>query len=165
MWAPAAESGAFLMAEHYAQAHPEVSAFTVYAIGLKTESYASILAMSDKQTHILLCMAHEESNFRAGILGDHGTVMGVYQTPKVYYKKLRRFWRLRGVQLGAVSDVDTQVAFGVAEFYMHMEEAARAHEGIWGAVRRYNGSGPGARRYVKHVFKVYEKVFKRPREL
>ncbi len=153
------------MAEHYALVHPEVSAFSVYAIGLKTESYASILAMSDKQVHILLCMAHEESNYQAGILGDHGTVMGVYQTPKSYFKKLRKFWRLRGVRLGAVSDVDTQVAFGVAEFYMHMEEAARSHEGIWGAVRRYNGRGAQARRYVKKVFKVYAAVFKRPREL
>jgi hypothetical protein len=111
----------------------------------------------ERYTEIMLCMWHRESAFQQHL--NDGDSYGVTQVRKRYWKRLYKFWLDRGHVLGDISDPSTQAAFGVAMFHEHLK---LADGNPWEAVRRYNGSGPKAMRYLKRVRASYKRIYGRP---
>lgn len=142
-----------VMADWYEKHWHRDDGLVLYA-GQETERAASYLFIM-RHVPTMLCMWHRESQFRA-IAGDDGKSWGITQIVRRREAHWRRFWLNRGIELGSLDDPTTQIFFGVAEFQEHLD-LARGNE--WEAVRRYNGSGPSARRYARRVFLTRQRVF------
>lgn len=154
-----ASSGEKRLFAFYAKNYPEIQLEYLSEVVSDTKRYAKKLCLGG-ELDTLLSMAHRESHF--DMFADTRPVedsFGIYQTRIQYEGRLRRFWLNRGVTLGSIEDVETQCAFGVAEFWLHLQAAGG---NIWGAVRRYNGSGAAAHRHAKKVFISRRVIFGRP---
>lgn len=117
----------------------------------------SVMLCIGSQLDTELAMWHVESRFHPS--EDDGTSFGISQINPHREKEWRRFWARRHVYLPKITDPETQIAFGVAEF----QEKLRFTKGnVWTAVRRYNGGGPMARKYARTVFAARKKLFNKP---
>ena len=107
----------------------------------------------------LLAMYHIESRFDITALGDDKKCFGIGQTLITDEPKWRSFWKRRGIILGPDTNLETQVAFSVAEFQAKLQ---LAHGDLRESVRRYNGAGPRARNYAHLVMRARRIIFKHP---
>lgn len=136
----------------------EYSVADLSTLARSTEKYARLLCLQG-ELDTLLALAHREAQCRKDRLGDDGKSFGAYQTLLDDMEEFRGFWKRRGIKLRPVMDLDTQCAFGVAEFY---KKLLVSRGNVWGAVRRYNGSGPMAQRHARKVFVSRRVIFGRP---
>lgn len=151
-----AASPADKLVAFYARIEPGVDpGFLRYVAG-ETERLAKQVGQGDK-TETLLAMWHVESHYEQ--TADDGDSYGIAQTRKRYENRLRIWWLNRGTELGSIDDPTTQVAFGVAEFVEHWKYAEHDRNRLWETVRRYNGSGAGARHHAYKVFKARKAIF------
>lgn len=151
-----AASPADKLVKWYARNYPAVDPSYLRFVAAETESLAKRVGHGDK-VETMLAMWHVESHYRQD--ADDGDSYGVTQTRRRYEKRLRRWWLDRGVSLGSFADPTCQVAFGVAEFSQHWHYARRSNKRLWDTVRRYNGSGPGARKHAAKVFRARKMIF------
>lgn len=151
-----AASSADKLVAYYAKTDPSIDPMYLRYVAGETERLAKSVGHGDK-LETLLAMWHTESHFQQA--ADDGDSYGVAQTRKRYEKRLRTWWLKRGVPLGSLDDPTTQVAFGVAEFAEHWHYARNDKNRLWETVRRYNGSGPGARNHAKKVFRARKVIF------
>lgn len=147
----------------YERRYPAIQKEYVYEIAKTSMKWAQRLCLED-QLDTLLSMVHVESNdlnpYEDDRLGLRRS-LGFYQTREQYMPALRAFWKANGFDLGPNDSVDTQCAFGVAEFYMQLQ----IYKGsMWYAVKGYNGGGHKASEYAAVVFRFREKVFGRAHE-
>lgn len=152
-----------MLVAFYKAHHPEIQSAYLREVVHHTQKWAARLCLTH-EIDTILSMGHRESGFDPtaddiAITGPGKNSVGIYQTRKDYRPWLRAFWLKRGYRLGADDDVETQVAFGVAEFYVHL---GRSGGNVWGAVRRYNGSGHRAQEHARKVFVSRRVIFKRP---
>lgn len=112
-----------------------------------TQEAASILHI-EKQVDTLLAMWHRESTYNPSATDPKGASLGVCQTQPSDSRRLYRFWKLKGVELGPFSEIRTQVYFGVAVFNAKLQ---KSNGNVKDAVRRYNGSGNLAKIYAHRV--------------
>lgn len=126
----------------------------------QVEAYAGLLCIDD-QVDTILSMIKAESDFRPHVVGDDGRSHGIGQTLKEDFSRWRKFWRKRGVELGSFYELETQIAFCVAEFYDKLYQA-QPKGSVWSAVRRYNGWDRRSLRYLKRVKQFRGKIFHRP---
>lgn len=151
-----AASSADKLVAYYAKTDPSIDPVYLRYVAEETERLAKIVGHGDK-VETLLAMWHVESHFQQA--ADDGDSYGVAQTRKCYEKRLREWWSKRGVALGSIDDPTAQVAFGVAEFAEHWHYARNDQNRLWQTVRRYNGSGRGARAHAKKVFAARKAIF------
>jgi hypothetical protein len=155
--APSSQEKALLY--FYFKADPSVQPAFLSEVVHGTEKYAKKLGLSS-QVDTLLSMAHRESGFNP--YADDGLgkrrSLGFYQTREQYREMLYKFWLDRKVRLGPWDSVDTQCAFGVAEFWIKLQ-ASKGN--VWEAVRRYNGGGVKAREYAAKVMISRRAIFHR----
>jgi len=106
-----------------------------------TKHYAEILGWQD-WVPVFLCMWNEESHFSPGLanidrLGKAGE-FGIGQVMPDQMNGARRFWERRGVRLGSICEVDTQVALGLAVFAQKIRRSLSLRQ----AIHDYNGGEP-----------------------
>lgn len=154
-----------LLLKFYAKADPKVSPVYLREVVRTSEKWlkrASLLNQEDT----FLSMGHRESEFNmfaddVALTNKDNHSIGVYQTQEKLMPELRYWWHLRGYELGPNDSLDTQCAFGVAEFRIHLN---RADGNVYGGVRRYNGAGRNAHKYARNVFISRRVIFGRPHE-
>lgn len=112
---------------------------------------------TEEHFETMLSMWHRESAFDPKT--DDGDSIGVTQTRRRYFKRLRKQWLKLGVTLPSIKTVQTQCAFGVLEFKQHLGYAKGDEIE---AIRRYNGSGWRAKRYQKRVLRSRRIIFQIP---
>lgn len=128
-----------------------------------TKEAAALLCLSD-QVPTMLAMWVRESDFDPKaddqvLVGFKKRSLGVAQTRQSYIRDLREDWMKQGVRLGAFALPRTQVFLGVMEFRYKLKVSKG---NVAEAVRRYNGSGPKARKYVERVSRTRLKIFGSP---
>lgn len=117
--------------------------------------YSKILGI-DSAVDTELAIFHIESRFDPTASGDHNKSFGVGQTCREHEHRWRDYWKKRGVTLGPFESLETQVAFSVAELAFCL---SKSHGDLKGGVRRYNGAGPRARKYVVQVMRARRILF------
>ncbi len=126
----------------------------VLTCGRWTRYYARKTGV-EKHMATLLCMWHVESQF-LNVPGGDGKSFGRTQTCYGYQPDLRRWWATRGEALPGDNSIQTQMAYGVAEFVIK-QKAARGD--LWSTVRRYNGCGPDAIAHARKVFAARDRIY------
>lgn len=159
-WNHAGASTKGRLLRFYGKHYPKIQAEYLAEVDDAVEKWAQRLCLSS-EVDTMLSMIHRESHFDP--YADDGLgkrrSLGYMQTREEYMPMLREFWFEQGYHLGPDDSIDTQAAFGVAEFYMQLK---RSDGNILGAVRRYNGSGPKAQLYAQRVFISRRVIFGRP---
>jgi hypothetical protein len=117
--------------------------------------YSELVGL-ESQVDTELAVFHVESRFDPKCTGDHNRSYGIGQTARRQEKCWRAFWLRRGVKLGPIDSLETQVAFSVAELAFCIKKAGGD---VKDGVRRYNGAGPLARKYVVYVMRARRILF------
>lgn len=158
-----ASSNERLLLTYYAKHHPKMQAEYLRDVIGYTEKWMK-RARLESQVDTFLTMGDVESNFDPtcddkDIVGPKNNSIGIYQTQRKQMIDLRNWWLARGYELGNSEDIETQCAFGVAEFRIHLD---RQRGNLWSGVRHYNGGGVKAYRYASKVFRMRRVIFHRP---
>lgn len=120
-----------------------------------TEEATSLLCIQD-QAETFLAMVHRESNFNPAT--DDGDSRNVAQVRRRYERRLRKAWRALGVDPGPSGSVKASVYMGVM---VYRDKLRRSGGRVFGAVRRYNGSGDRAELYAYRVMASRQRIFGR----
>ncbi len=149
----------------YGKHYPKIQSEYLQEVVRNTEKWAARDHLTN-QVDTFLSMGHRESTFNPfaddrDLVGLKKHSVGLYQTRADYRIWLRNYWLLRGYTLGPDDSLDTQCAFGIAEFRVHLN---RAGGNVWGGVRRYNGAGQAAREYARKVMVSRRIIFRHPYE-